>query len=42
MFAVPMQAWQRREFGERDERIDAHPLPREATWRKAPVQTTCG
>jgi hypothetical protein len=27
MFAVPMQAWQRHEFGERDERIDAHPPP---------------
>lgn len=27
MFAVPMQAWHSMEFGERDERIDAHPPP---------------
>jgi len=38
MFAVPMHAWQRSEFGERDEIIDAHPPPARREDAESPLK----
>jgi hypothetical protein len=38
MFAVPMQAWQRSEFGERDDRMEAHPPPARSEDAESPLK----